>query len=160
MDSREGRDVLGMSRADKVWTFVVLGAGGALLVGALPWLLDWLGSVPFIPFKGVADWMTGFDQWWAPLARIGGGLLVGLVLALLTVWDEYRLEVGSLDIVVVHGDDRRTLRRDQVVGIHRDGKKVTIDGEHGRVLFDQKLEAKREDVRAAFLAREWPWESD
>ncbi|WP_375002563.1 hypothetical protein [Aeromicrobium sp. CTD01-1L150] len=160
MESREGRDVLGTSRADKVWTFGILGGGGALLIGALPWLLDSLGSIPFIPFKGVADWMVGFDQWWAPLVRIGVGLIIGLVLAVLTIWDEYRLEVGHLDIVVVHGEDRRTLRRDQVVGIHRDGKKVTIDGAQGRVLFDQKLEAKREDVREAFVSREWPWESD
>ncbi|MGJ9414268.1 hypothetical protein ACHAAC_16315 [Aeromicrobium sp. CF4.19] len=160
MSGSVDRDVLGMSPSDRVWAFVLLGGGGALLLGILPWLLDLLAGFPFIPFGDVVDWLGSFDQWWAPLLRIGLGLLAGVVLALLTIWDEHRLEVGEEDIVVLHGDDRRTLRRDQVVGIHRDGKKVTIDGDQGRVLFSQKLEAGRDDVRSAFVSREWPWESD
>jgi hypothetical protein len=52
------------------------------------------------------------------------------------------------------------LRRDQVVGVHRAGTKVTIDGDHGRVLFSETLEAPRDRVREAFLTHAYPWESD
>ncbi len=52
------------------------------------------------------------------------------------------------------------LTRDQVVGIHRDRKKIVIDGTHGRRLFAEQVEAKRDAVRAAFVERGWPYESD
>lgn len=148
--------MLGMSTADRAWTFVIFGGGGAVLLAALPWLLD----LPFIPFRDVADWLSSFDQWWAPVLRTGLGLVAGLVIAVLVVVDEYRLEVGDEEIVVIHDKDRRILRRDQVVGIHRDGKRVTIDGTEGRTLFEQTVEAPRDLVREVFLARQWPWESD
>ncbi len=160
MESTGDRDVLGMSASDRAWTFVILGGGGAVLLAVLPWLLDLLAGFPFVPFRGVADWVSSFDQWWAPFARTGLGLVAGVVLALLTIVDEYRLEVGDEEIVVVHDKDRRTVRRDQVLGIHRDGKKVTIDGSGGRTLFDHKVDAPRERVREAFVGRGWPWESD
>lgn len=149
-----------MSTSDRIWTFTVFGGAGALLLAALPWLLDLLGGFPFIPFRDVADWLSAFDQWWAPVLRIGLGLLAGLALAVFAVVDEHRLEVGDEEIVVIHDRDRRTLRRDQVVGIHRDGKLVTIDGTEGRTLFQHTLEVPRARVREVFLARGWPWESD
>ncbi|EFQ82764.1 hypothetical protein HMPREF0063_11973 [Aeromicrobium marinum DSM 15272] len=160
MESSQDHDVLGMSREDRRWTVVLLGAGGAVLLAILPWVLDLLSGVPLVPFREVGNWVSSFDQPWAAAARVGVGLLAGVALALVTIWDEHRIEVHDDTLVLVHGDDRRTLRRDQVLGIHRDGKKVVVDGEGGRVLFARPLEAKRDRVREVFLARGWPWESN
>lgn len=150
---------LGMNRSDRIWTYVLLGGGGLLLFLLAPTLSTWLASVPIVPFKGVLEWIGSFDQTWAWIVRPAVGLLIGLGVAVIAIADEHHLLVGYESVVIVHDQDRRTLRRDQIVGVHLDGKKVMIDGDHGRVLFDRQVEAKRDDIRAAFVDRGYPWES-
>lgn len=87
------------------------------------------------------------------------GLLLGLVAALFVIADEYGLEVHQDSVVVVHGEDRRTIPRADIVGIHRDGKKVHIDGRGGRVIFAESIDAGRDAVREAFTSRGYPYES-
>ncbi len=158
--SEESVTELRMSDEDRVWAFVLLGGGGGLLLLALLWLTDLVGGLPVVPFEGSAEWVASFDASWAWAARLGIGVVLGSALAAFSILDEHRLLVSDDRLVAVHGKDRRVLRRDQVVGVHRAGKKLTIDGDHGRVLFSGPLEAPRDRVREAFLAHAYPWESD
>ncbi|GAA1747820.1 YqeB family protein [Aeromicrobium alkaliterrae] len=151
---------LGSNREDTVWTYVLLGGGGVLVLVLAPLLAAWLADVPFIPFSEPLRWVGDFDEPWQWAVRGIVGLVAGLVLAAVTLESEYRLEVHDDRVVVVHGKDRRTLTRDQVVGVHRDRKKVVIDGTQGRRLFEETVEAKRDAVRAAFVDRGWPYESE
>lgn len=160
METRDGRDVLGMPTSEKVLWVLLLGGGAALGLGLLPWLLSLTQGFPFIPLRDVVEWVSALDAWWAPYARVATGLILGSGFALLSMLDEYTLEVGDDDLVIVHDDDRRTVKRADVIGIYRDGSKITIDGHAGRVLFDKKVAAKRDDVRDSFVARGWPWESN
>ncbi|KQP26688.1 MULTISPECIES: hypothetical protein [unclassified Aeromicrobium] len=150
---------LRMTDTDRVWTFVLLGGGGGALLLVLPWLLDLVSGFPLVPFEAVAEWVAGFDEPWAWAARLAVGGLLGSALAAFAIADEHRILLGDDQLVVVHGSDQRILRREQVVGVHRDGKRLVIDGDHGRVLFDETLEAPRDQVREAFLAHAYPWES-
>lgn len=151
---------LRMTDADRAWTVALLGGGGALLLLLLPWLLELLSGFPFVPFGDVARWVAGFDAPWAWAARAAVGALGGVALAVLTVLDEHRVLVRDEELVLLHGSDRRTIPRDQVVGVHRAGKRLVVDGTHGRRIFDERLEAPRAEVREAFLAHAYPWESD
>lgn len=151
---------LRMSDADRAWTFALLGGGGALLLALLPWLLDLLSGFPFVPFGDVARWVAGLDAPWAWAVRAAAGALVGVALAVLTVLDEHRVVVRDEELVHVHRSDRRTVPREQVVGVHRHGKRLVVDGTQGRRLLDERLEAPRAEVREAFLAHAYPWESD
>lgn len=159
MDAHDVTD-LRMTDADRAWMFALLGAGGGVVLLALPWVLDLLSGFPFVPFGDVAAWVAGFDAPWAWAARLGAGVVLGSALAAFAVLDEHRLLVSDDRVVVVHGKDRRILRRDQVVGVHRSGKRLTIDGDHGRVLFSESVEVPKGRVREAFLAHAYPWESD
>ncbi len=151
---------LGSERDDVIWTYVLLGAGGAAVLLLAPLAANWLAGVPFIPFSEPLRWVGDFDAPWQWLLRGALGLAIGLVGAAVVLESEHHLEVHDDRLVVQHGKDRRTLERDQVVGIHRDGKKVVIDGTHGRRLFDHPVEAKRDAVRSAFVDRGWPYESE
>lgn len=151
---------LGYTREDRIWIFVLFSLGGAILLGVTPWVAQWLADLPFVPFGGALSWMGGLDDPWMHVARPAVGLLLGLVLAVVVVEDEYRLEIGPDAVVITHGSDRRTLARSEITGIHRDGGKVHIDGREGRVLFAKKVEASKDDVREAFTAHGYPYESD
>lgn len=150
---------LRMSDADRVWTFVLLAGGGAALLLVLPWLLDLVSGFPWVPFEDVARWVAGFDAPWAWAARLAAGAAVGGALAVLTIVDEHRVVVRDEELVLVHGRDRRTAARDQVVGVYLDGRRLVVDGTQGRRLFHERLEAPRHQVREAFLAHAYPWES-
>ncbi len=151
---------LGSEREDVVWTYGLLGAGGAAVLLLAPLAASWLADVPVIPFSEPLRWVGDFDEPWQWALRGVVGLLLGLAAAAVVLESEHHLEVHDDRVVVQHGKDRRTLARDQVVGIHRDGKKVVIDGTHGRTLFDHPVEAKRAAVRTAFVDRGWPYESE
>ncbi|MFK5690636.1 hypothetical protein ACI3EY_13310 [Ornithinimicrobium sp. LYQ92] len=150
---------LGLTGADKAWTYALLGGGGLALFAASPWLARWLAEVPFVPFGGALDWVGGLDQGWLLVVRPLVGLLLGLVAAMVVIADEYGLEVHDDAVVVVHGEDRRTVPRADIVGIHRDGKTVHIDGQGGRVIFAKSVDAGRDAVREAFVSRGYPYES-
>ncbi len=155
-----GPSVLGPTREDHIWTLVLLGGGGIVVLLVAPIVAGWLAEVPFIPFAEPLRWVGGFDEPWQWAARAGIGLVAGLVLAVLAIADEHRLEVDDDQVVVIHGDDRRTLRRDMIVGIHRDGGALVIDGTQGRTLLKKKIEAPKDAVRDAFVSRGYPWESN
>lgn len=148
-----------MTKADRLWTYAIFGGGGLVLLLLAPLLSNWLASVPIVPFKGALEWVGSFDQTWAWFARPAIGLAAGLVLAVMVIADERHLVVGSDSVVVIHDEDRRVLRRDQIVGVHLEGKKIIIDGDHGRVLFHHHVEARRDEIRAAFVDQSYPWES-
>ena len=152
--------VLGMTREDKVWLFGLLGGGGLLLLLALPWLVRLLTELPFIPFAGPLRWLGSFDDPWAWVLRPLLGLVLGSVIAGVVVAREYRLEVADDSVVVVRGEDRRRMAKDGIVGVYRERKKVVIHGTGGRVLFDGEVEAPKDAVREAFVARGYPWESE
>lgn len=151
---------LGMNRQDRTWTYVLFCGGGALLFLLAPLLADWLRSFPIVPFKPALEWVGSFDQIWAWVARPVVGALLGAVAAVLIIADEHLLEVGHDAVVIVHDKDRRRVAREQIVAIHLDGKKVIIEGTEGRTLFDKSVEAKRDDVRAAFRDRGYPFETE
>lgn len=151
---------LGMTREDVRWTYALLGGGGLLLLLLGPLVATWLAGVPFVPFSDALRWVGDFDQPWAWVVRPLLGLLLGLGAAFLVVVDEWRLEVHDDHVTVVHDEDRRRLERAAIVGIHLDGKKVVIDGEGGRVLFERSVEAKRAAVREAFVSRGYPFENE
>ncbi|WGX99364.1 hypothetical protein [Nocardioides sp. L-11A] len=153
-------DDLGSSREDKIWTYAICAAGGILILTLGPLLARWLADVPFVPFKEPLRWVGGFDQPWAWAARVALGLVAGLVVALLTLVDEWHLEVHDDAVVVVHDQDRRRLPREAIVGIHLEGKKIVIDGTDGRRLFEKPVEAGRERVKLAFASRGYPLETE
>lgn len=149
---------LGLTGSDKTWVYA-LSVGGGFLLGLLaPWLADLLREVPFVPFKPALEWIGDVTQWWAWIARPAGGLALGLLAALVIIDEEYILEISDDEIIVLRGDNRRHLPKAKVVGVHRDGKRIIIDGEHGRVLFDKSVEASRDKVAQAFTAHGYPWE--
>ena len=153
-------DDLGSTRADRIWTYVLLGSGGVLLLTLGPLVAAWLAEVPFVPFQDLLHRVGDLDQPWAWVARPVIGLLGGLAGAFLVLADEWRLEVHDDAVVVVHDRDRRRLVRDAVIGIHLEGRKVVIEGTDGRRLFDKPVEAKRERIKSAFAVRGYPLETE
>lgn len=153
-------DRLDYTRADRVWTYVLLAGGGGLLLLLGPVVAAWLADVPFVPFSDLLRWIGGFDGPLAWFLRPVVGVGVGAAFAALVIDEAWSLEVHDDHVVTVRGRDRRRLDRSSIVGVYLDRKRVVIDGEDGRVLFDKKVEARRDVVHAAFVSRGYPFENE
>ncbi|WP_446664950.1 YqeB family protein [Flexivirga sp. B27] len=150
---------LGFTRDDVLWMVAIFGVLAGGLLGAAPWIARWLRDIPAVPFHAALDQLASFDQPWSHVARPALGIVLGVGAALVIVLTAHRLEVYDDHLVIRRGDDRRSIARDDIVGIHRDGKKIVIDGKQGRRIFADEVEAKAQQVRAAFLDRGYPYES-
>lgn len=153
-------DHLGSSRSDAAWTYVLLAGGGAVALSLLPLLSALLGDLSFLPFQDLIERVGSMDGWLGWLLRPAIGLVVGAVAAAFVLDDEWRLEVGDDALVIVHRRDRRRVARAEVVGVHLDGRKVVVEGTAGRVLHEERNEAPRDRVLAAFRTRGYPLESE
>ncbi|WP_265442706.1 YqeB family protein [Flexivirga meconopsidis] len=150
---------LGYTREDRRWMMGLFGAGAAILLGAAPWIARWLQDVPGVPYQDAIDAISRFDDWWAHVVLAAAGLVVGVIGAVVIAATAHYLEVYDDRLVIRHGEDRRTVPRDEIVGVYREGKKVVIDGKGGRRIFEQEVEAKAAQVRDAFTGKGYPYES-
>lgn len=150
---------LGMTGADTAFLAVlgaVLGAGAAAL---LPIAARWVEERG-VPFPGILQLLASFDSDWLVWGRPVIGLVVGVIAALLISRAEPVLHVSDEGVLVEKGDSRRRIRREDVAGVYRDGKKLVIETEQGRRLYDGDVEGKRDLVRATFVDRGYPWENE
>ena len=149
---------LEMSPADRAWTYGLLAAGGAAILGLGPLLATWLADVPIVPFRDALRWVGGFDAWWLWVLRIVGGAVAGAVVAAVVIADQWRLEVYDDHVLVLHGSDRRRIERARIEGVHLERKKIVIEGVGGQLLAAE-TEAPRAAVISAFRERDYPMES-
>lgn len=149
------------SRSDQAWIGAMFAGGGLLLTVLGPILAGWLAEqdLGWVPFGEPLRWIGDLDTGWAWAARIGLGLLGGLVLAMIVITEAWTVEVHDDHLVTVRGDDRRRIEKEAIVGVWIEKKRVIVDGREGRTLFDKEVDAKRDAIREAFVSRGYPFES-
>lgn len=132
---------------------------GAMAAGLLPILAHWAQGRGW-PFPGPVRFLASFDSAWLVWGRPAIGAVVGLVAAVLVVGLSPVLYIDTDGIEVEKGNDRRRIAREQVGGVYQERGKVVIVAKEGRILFQGDVEGGRDAVRAAFVQRGYPWESD
>lgn len=150
---------LGMTGGDAAFLAVLGAALGAGAAALLPIAARWVEERG-VPFPGILQLLASFDSDWLVWGRPVIGLVVGLITALVIVHSEPVLHVADDSVLVEKGDSRRRIKRADVAGVYRDGKKLVIETEQGRRLYEGEVEGKRDLVRAAFVDRGYPWENE
>ncbi len=150
---------LGMTGDDTAFLALIGAALGAGAAALLPIAARWVEERG-VPFPGILQLLASFDSDWLVWGRPVIGLVIGLVAALLIAHAEPVLHVSSDSVLIEKGDSKRRIRREDVAGVFRDGKKLIIETEQGRRLYDGEVEGKRDLVRATFVDRGYPWENE
>lgn len=148
-----------MTGGDTVFLAVFAAALGAGAAAVLPVVAHWMEDRG-VPFPGILQFLASFESEWLIWGRPVIGLVVGLVAALVITSSEPVLTVSDEDILVTKGDSRRRIRREDIAGVYRDGKKLVIETASGRRLYEGGVEGNRQTVRAAFADRGYPWENE
>lgn len=150
---------LGMTGGDAAFLGVLGAALGAGAAALLPIAARWVEERG-VPFPGILQLLASFDSDWLVWGRPVIGLVIGLVAALVIAHAEPVLTVSTDSVLVEKGASKRRIRRADVAGVYRDGKKLVIETEQGRRLYDGDVEGKHELVRATFVDRGYPWENE
>lgn len=148
-----------MTSGDTVFLAVLGAALGTGAAALLPMVARWVEERG-VPFPGILQFLASFDSDWLVWGRPAIGLVVGLVAALVIVHNEPALTVTGDSVLVEKGDSRRRIKRADVAGVYRDGKKLVIETEQGRRLYEGDVEGGRDLVRATFVDRGYPWENE
>lgn len=148
-----------MTNGDTVFLAVLGAALGTGAAALLPVVARWVEERG-VPFPGILQFLASFDSDWLVWGRPAIGLVVGLVAALVIAHNEPVLTVSDDSVLVQKGDSRRRIKRADVAGVYRDGKKLVIETEQGRRLYEGDVEGGHDLVRAAFVDRDYPWENE
>lgn len=156
-----GTTVLAPSRAERLLVVIglpVLGvlAGWVVLAFHDAWLnLEW------VPMRGPASIVDRFVGWagaWAPVALLGAGLLLGLVLVAVAIHEEARLEISAETVLIECGDVRREHRGADVREVLVEGKDLVLIAGNGTELHRVRTDYGRSRLAEAFRSHGYTWQ--
>ena len=151
---------LGLNAGDRRVVLAGFPVAGALVGLLVPYAWRLVDDVSWLPFRGPLEALTSLDSGWQTVLRVTILAAAGLVLALVTLHEDVRLSVGPDDVRVTTGDTSRTIRRDEVAGVRREGKKIVIETATGRRLLDSPVDGAKTRAAQAFRRFGYPWEND
>lgn len=136
------------------------GLAGLVLGLVIRPLAGWVAGLPWAPFQGPLELIASADQPWAAWVVPLAGLALGAVFGLYVIHDSPVLHIDAAQIRVEQKGQQRTIRREQVATVYRDGSSVVMETEQGRTLFKGDVEGGKAVVRRAFLDHGYPWDAE
>ena len=156
----EGGTRLGFDRGAKALVVTVCGVVGLLLGLVIRPIASFATGLEWVPFQGPLRLIASADHPWVGWFLTALGIIAGLVFAAVIIHESPVLHVGPDQIRVDQKGQVRTIRRERVATVFRDGGNLVLETEQGRTLFRGDVEGGKDAVREAFLAHGYPWDAE
>lgn len=149
--------VLGLSTA--VRTLLIVGGPllGLVLGYYLPAIAGWLSTLPWIPMRGPFRLIAFFDEWWAGVAFLITGLLLGALFAHAAITGSLRLVVTDRSLRLDLDERSRTVDRELIDAVFLDGPELVVLDRESRQLARERHESTAEAIAQAMRAHGYPW---
>lgn len=149
--------VLGLSTA--VRTSLIIGGPllGLVLGYYLPAIAAWLSTLPWIPMRGPLRLIAFFDEWWATVAFLTAGLLLGALFAHTAITGSLRLVVTDRSLRLDLDGESRTIARDLIDAVFLDGPELVVLDRESRQLARERHESTADAIARAMRAHGYPW---
>lgn len=147
--------------AEPVWGRVLMWAGfpvaGAAVGFVLSLLVDWLLTLPWIPFEGPLRLLQQIPAPFDTIAPIAVGAVAGLVLA--AVGDSEMLSVTVADdqVSLKRGDKIRAIHASSISGVFLEGKQLVLLGQHAEELARESFDLTASAFREPFESHGYTW---
>ena len=151
---------LGFDRGAQGLIIGVCAGLGVLLGLVIRPIASFATGLEWVPFQGPLRLIASADHPWVGWFLAVLGVLAGLVFAAVIIHESPVLHVGPDQIRVDQVGQVRTIRREQVATVFRDGSKVVLETAQGRTLFRGDIEGGRDAVREAFQTHGYPWDAE
>ncbi|WP_052407904.1 YqeB family protein [Allokutzneria albata] len=146
--------------AHKSWEQAVVWVGGPALGAGAGWVVKplaaWVATLPWAPMQGPFKLAEQIPEW----VLVGGGALLGLVLAFFVALDMLVVTVSAERVVLTRGDDTTEVDGAKVSAVFLDGKRIVLLGADGGELASEKTDLKAGALRGAFTAAGYRWREE
>ena len=143
--------------AHKQWERTIVWVGGPALGAVVGWLVKplaaWVATLPWAPMQGPFELAERIPGW----ILIGGGALLGLVLAFFVSLDMLRVAVSAERVVFSRGDDTTEVDGAKVSAVFLDNKRIVLLDADGAELAAEKTDLGAGELREAFTANGYRW---
>jgi hypothetical protein len=153
----EGETVLAEPRwlLPVMWTALpALGVGAGW---ALHRAVDWLVTLPWIPFRGPVRLLAGLPEPAATIVALAVGALAGLVFAALVAADLRTVTISPQRIALARRGSTREVDRASVTAAFLDGRHLVLLGPVTEELVREVYDMGAGRLRNALLAHGYPW---
>ncbi|MGA3540985.1 hypothetical protein ACK8GE_17020 [Micromonosporaceae bacterium DT194] len=152
--------VLGLPRGDRIVIYAGAPLAGLLLAFGLPWVANWLLQFDWLPLPGVVRLLAAFDgiSGWKSLLWLGGGLVLGLVFAVVATVESLKLTLTDQQLRIDKSGDTRFLARAEIGAVFLDGKELVLLDRHSREVLRDTHDAPAPALAAGFRAHGYPWQ--
>lgn len=142
-----------------MWSvFPLLGAGAGWLLKAIA---GWIVSLPWAPLQGpfrlVEELVASFGEPQATIGALSLGAVAGLVLAFIAEQERLIVSVSNSQVRVARGESSQAFDSSSVRAVFVDAKQLVLLGQSGEELVREVSELDTDRLRAAFVARGYPW---
>ncbi len=152
--------VIGLPRGDRIVIYAGAPLAGLLLAFGLPWVANWLLQFDRLPLPGVVRLLAVFDgiSGWKSLSWLGGGLLLGLVVAAVATVESLKLTLTDQQLRIDKGGETRFVARAEIGAVFLDGKELVLLDRQSRELLRDTHDAPAQTLAAGFRAHGYPWQ--
>lgn len=131
--------------------------GGAIIGWALPFVAEWMVSLPWAPWQGPAKLVTAWQTGWTGYLLIAIGILAGGVFGLYALSDLVSVTIDRQSLTIGKQSARLVLPREDISGIFFDEKDLVLTGKGGAEVHRTRAETERRQLGEALLAYGWPY---
>lgn len=150
-------DVFALKRSDLAVIGLVCVSAGIALGFFLPAIGAFATRFP-IPFGGVIEKLSAFDEPWVVIVRPIAGAVLGVIVTIVISASTPRLSVGDESIVIdTHNGHPVTVTRTSFSTAYFDDGKLTILTTGGHQAFKGSVGGGKDAVAAAFTSRGYRW---
>lgn len=111
---------------------------------------SWIGC----PLAGGA---LGVGVW--AVAAVAGGLVLGLVFAVIWAAERLVVTVSPTRVTLVRGDRTRRIEAD-LEAVYLDGKELVLRTTDGREIAREKTDLRNDELAPAFAQHGYPWRDE
>ncbi|MEV7328930.1 hypothetical protein [Micromonospora sp. NPDC093244] len=134
--------------------FPLLGAGAGWLLAAAT---GWLVRLPWVPFRGLVEWLDRLPEPQATIGTIAVGVLAGLVIAGIGTAERLIVTVDAAQVRLRRADADQAVARAETRAVFvDDGHLVLLDAD-GAELVREATDLPSDRLAAAFRAHGWGW---
>ncbi|MFC4334040.1 YqeB family protein [Salininema proteolyticum] len=136
--------------------------GGIPLVGAalglgLALLTEWIASLPWFPFQGLFELLTGLRDAYLWAGGIAAGMMIGFAFATFAANELLRATVSNTGVELSSGEWKRTFPKDDIASAVHAGEELVLADKHNGELAREDCDLDWDELAAAFRKHGYAW---
>lgn len=154
---KDNEAVLGFSRSEKILIILVPLLLGGLIGWFIPFIADWLLSMPIIPKEKLVKLIASLNGTWVSIIATIIGMAAGVFFSMIIFAESLEVKVTYEGLQLKLDDKVTSIHKKDISAIYLENKQFIILGMQGNELYREVIESKKDKVREVMNNYRYPW---